>query len=78
MKVYRHVWELVLGVTQNNLYLAIHIHDISQPTLYLWLATLPHGEGGGGATVREGGHVKFYPYENGGGGEGGKSFYEVA
>ena len=27
-----------------------------------------YGEGGGGATKREGGgHVKFYPYEKGGG-----------
>ena len=25
-----------------------------------------YGEGGGGATKREGGHVKFYPYEKGG------------
>ena len=24
------------------------------------------GGGGGGATKREGGHVKFYPYEKGG------------
>ena len=26
-----------------------------------------YGEGGGGATKRGGGHVKFYPYEKGGG-----------
>ena len=25
------------------------------------------GRGGGGATKREGGHVKFYPYKKGGG-----------
>ena len=30
-----------------------------------------YGEGGG-ATKREGGHVKFYPYEKGVGGGGGK------
>ena len=28
-----------------------------------------YGEGGGGATKRDGGHVKFYPYEKGGGGQ---------
>ena len=40
---------------------------------------------GGGATEREGGHVKFYPYERGGGGAEkvlamlkGDSFYAVA
>ena len=60
----------VLGVEARNL--SIHVTTFSRghSPLRDWsLITGRGGGGGGGATKRQGGggHVKFYPYEKGGG-----------